>query len=52
MLADNQPLPSSVAIYPMATEVYKKKLKEHALLLDVLARLDEALSGKPADRLQ
>jgi hypothetical protein len=36
----------------MATEVYKDKLKEYALLLDVLARLDETLSGKPADRLQ
>jgi hypothetical protein len=36
----------------MATEVYKDKLKEHSLLLDVLARLDEELSGKPVERLQ
>lgn len=52
MLATGQALPTAVAIYPMATEVYKNKLKEHALLLDVLARLDETLSGKPVERLQ
>jgi uncharacterized protein YqcC (DUF446 family) len=51
-LATGEALPTAVAIYPMATEVYKNKLKEHALLLDVLARLDEELSGKPVDRLQ
>jgi len=52
LIAAGHALPTEVAIYPMATEVYKDKLKEYALLLDVLARLDETLSGKPADRLQ
>jgi len=52
MIAAGHSLPTEVAIHPMATEVYKDKLKEHALLLDVLARLDEELSGKPVDRLQ
>ena len=52
MMMSGHALPTSVAIYPMATEVYKQKLKEYALLLDVLARLDEELSGKPVERLQ
>ncbi len=52
MVATGQALPSAVAIYPMATEVYKEQLEEYALLLDVLARLDEELSGKPVGRLQ
>jgi uncharacterized protein YqcC (DUF446 family) len=52
MLAAGEPLPSAVSIYPMATEVYKEQTVHYALLLDVLARLDEALSGKPIERLQ
>jgi uncharacterized protein YqcC (DUF446 family) len=52
MLAAGEPLPTAVAIYPMATEVYKEQAGKYALLLDVLARLDEELSGKPVDRLQ
>mgnify|MGYP003459811824 FL=1 len=52
MLAAGEPLPTAVAIYPMATEVYKEQVGKYALLLDVLARLDEELSGKPVDRLQ
>lgn len=52
MLTVGEPLPTAVAIYPMAMEVYKEQTGKYALLLDVLARLDEALSGQPVDRLQ
>jgi len=52
MIAAGHPLPTTVAIYPMATEVYKNDLQAYALLLDVLARLDETLSGQPVERLQ
>ena len=52
MLATGEPLPTAVAIYPMATEVYKEQAGKYALLLDVLARLDEELSGKAVERLQ
>jgi uncharacterized protein YqcC (DUF446 family) len=52
MLAAGEPLPTAVSIYPMATEVYKEKTGQYALLLDVLARLDEELSGKVVERLQ
>lgn len=52
MVAAGHPLPTSVAIYPMASEVYKEDLVEMALLLDVIARIDECLSGKPVERTQ
>ena len=52
MIAAGHPLPTTVAIYPMATEVYKNDLQAYALLLDVLARLGETLSGQPVERLQ
>ena len=52
MLATGEPLPTAIAIYPMATEVYKEQAGKYALLLDVLARLDEELGGKTVERLQ
>ncbi len=52
MVSAGHPLPTSISIYPMATEVYKEDLVEMALLLDVLARIDECMSGKPIERMQ
>lgn len=49
-LALQMPLPSRISVYPMATEVYKQRLAEHGALLEILARLDEALSGRPVAR--
>ncbi len=52
MIAMGHPLPTSVSIYPMATEVYKEDLISMSALLDAIARLDQALSGKPVERMQ
>ena len=46
MVAARQPLPSQVAISPMAAQVYKGQLKQHRLLIGHLRRLDIVLSGK------
>lgn len=40
------PLPNSVSIYPMASEVYKDQLQEVEGLLRLIARFDLLLSGK------
>lgn len=45
-----QPLPTSIAIFPMAEEVYKDEPERFAALLAVIARLDMALTGNPAQR--
>lgn len=52
MIAMGHPLPTSVSIYPMATEVYKEDLVAMSALLEAIARLDQALSGKPVERMQ
>lgn len=44
-------LPAHSALYPMATEVYKQELGYHSTLIELLAELDEALTGQPVDRL-
>ncbi len=44
-------LPAHSALYPMATEVYKQELGYHSTLIELLAELDEALTGQPLDRL-
>ena len=44
-------LPAHSALYPMATEVYKQELGYHRTLIELLAELDEALTGQPVDRL-
>lgn len=44
------PLPSGIAVYPMATEVYQQRLSEHRALLEIIALLDESLSGRPVER--
>lgn len=50
MIADGVMLPTQIALYPMASEVYKEALLERQSLLEVLAMLDEALTGQPVDR--
>ena len=44
------PLPTQIAIYPMATEVYKQSRPHHEQLIACLAELDEALTGRPVER--
>jgi len=43
-------LPAHSALYPMATEVYKQELGYHSTLIEILAELDEALTGQPVER--
>jgi uncharacterized protein YqcC (DUF446 family) len=44
-------LPTQSALYPMATEVYKQELGYYSTLIEILAELDETLTGQPVDRL-
>ena len=44
------PLPSSVSLYPMASEVYKEELAEVEALLRLIARFDLLLSGKVVEQ--
>ena len=44
------PLPTSVSLYPMASEVYKEELAEVEALLRLIARFDLLLSGKVVDQ--
>ncbi|MGL4715635.1 MAG: YqcC family protein [Aeromonas sp.] len=44
------PLPTSVSLYPMASEVYKNQLVELAELLRLIARFDLLLSGKVVEQ--
>ena len=44
------PLPTSVSLYPMASEVYKNDLVEAEALLRLIARFDLLLSGKVAEQ--
>lgn len=50
LLAQGARLPSKVAVYPMASEVYKHELVLRSPLLECLARLDEAMSGEAVAR--
>ena len=46
----NSPLPTSVSLYPMASEVYKEELAEAEALLRLIARFDLLLSGKVVEQ--
>ncbi|GAA4497099.1 YqcC family protein [Pseudaeromonas paramecii] len=50
LLAQGARLPSKVAVYPMACEVYKHELVLRGPLLECIAQLDEAMSGKAVER--
>ena len=50
MMQQGLPLPTQIALYPMATEVYKEELQAKHLLLDLLAQLDECLTGQAVAR--
>ncbi|WP_409420592.1 YqcC family protein [Pseudaeromonas sp. ZJS20] len=50
LLAQGARLPSKVAVYPMASEVYKHELVQRGALLECLARLDEAMTGEAVTR--
>ena len=52
LLMLQMPLPRQIALYPMATEVYKQSLSTHGALLECLAELDEALTGQPVERIR
>ena len=45
-----QPLPTQIAVYPMATEIYKEELQAKRSLLELLAQLDECLTGQAVAR--
>jgi uncharacterized protein YqcC (DUF446 family) len=44
------PLPTSVSLYPMASEAYKDELAEVAGLLRLIGRFDLLLTGKVVDQ--
>ena len=44
------PLPTSVSLYPMASEVYKNELAEMASLLRLIGRFDLLLTGKVVEK--
>ena len=49
MIQSRQPLPSEIALYPMAEEVWKSRAEaEVAGLLDVINSLDRLLGGQPS----
>ncbi|WMC11439.1 YqcC family protein [Oceanimonas pelagia] len=50
MLAAGSPLPSRIAVYPMAVESFREVREQAGALLEAIARLDEALSGEPVVR--
>ncbi|MFC3914884.1 YqcC family protein [Pseudaeromonas sharmana] len=50
LVRQRQPLPRQMALYPMATEVYKTRVAEYADLLEALAQLDELITHQPVDR--
>ena len=52
MLLLQMPLPRQIALYPMATEVYKQSRQTHDALLECLAELDEALTGQLVERIR
>ena len=50
MLLLQMALPAQIALYPMATEVYKQSRAHHERLIACLADLDEVLTGRPVER--
>lgn len=46
LVDERQPLPASIAISPMAVQVYKGDLKRHRELIAILRELDKVLSGE------
>lgn len=50
LLAANQPLPSEISLYPMAEQSFAGVTENVTELMDAIAELDDALSGRPAER--
>ncbi|NHI00303.1 MULTISPECIES: YqcC family protein [Oceanimonas] len=50
MLAAGSPLPGRIAVYPVAVESFKGVNADASALNEAIARLDEALSGRPVVR--
>jgi uncharacterized protein YqcC (DUF446 family) len=46
LVDERQPLPSNIAVSPMAVQVYKGDLKRHRELIAILRELDMVLSGE------
>lgn len=44
------PLPTTIAVYPMAYEAFKGMPENTTALTEAIAQLDEALSGQPVER--
>ena len=50
MLDAKMPLPSNIAVYPMAFETFKSMPEDTTALTEAIAQLDEGLSGQPVTR--
>ncbi|WP_108652066.1 YqcC family protein [Dongshaea marina] len=50
LIDGGHPLPEAISITPMATEALKDHPVRAAELIEIIARFDELLSGKPAER--
>ncbi|MGL5947724.1 MAG: YqcC family protein [Aeromonas sp.] len=50
MIMHRLPLPTSISLYPMASEAYKEQLGEMAAMLKLIARFDLLLSGKVVEQ--
>ncbi|MDP5290782.1 YqcC family protein [Oceanimonas sp. CHS3-5] len=50
MLTAGTPLPSRIAVYPVAVESFRRESGDPGALLEAIACLDEALSGQPVVR--
>lgn len=50
MIDAGAPLPSRIALYPMATESFKVRPEDTGALEEAIAHLDESLSGQPVRR--
>lgn len=46
LVDERQPLPTNIAVSPMAAQVYKGDLKRHRELIAILRQLDKVLSGE------
>ncbi|PJG60546.1 YqcC family protein [Aeromonas cavernicola] len=50
LITQQAALPTSISLYPMASEVYKEHRAEVAVLMRLIARVDLLLSGKVVEQ--
>lgn len=46
LVTQQRPLPTSMAVSPMAVQVYAGQLKQHRLLIQCLRRIDYSVTGQ------